>query len=226
MIETDDTRKEVAEPFRTDETPTESSLRNAGRAALLSLTGLVLSWIFGILFLTSGGIYAPLSDLGSLVYKLPLVVVAWILYRIYRPTAPAVSRAVFALGVAGIGVSVVAGVGLAANDLGAPVGTAGAFLAGQRIGSLVVGIWLLAVSGQELLAKAFDRRVAVAGIVAGSGMVLLQSSLLIGGVGHPGFGLGSIVQLTGTLLWSIWIGRRFLAGWGALRSASETTSAD
>jgi hypothetical protein len=193
-------------------TNTESSYRYAGWAVVLSVLGLVLSWIFGVLFLTSGGIYAPLSDLSSLIYKLPLVVVAWTLYRIYRPDVPAVSGAVLVLGLLGIAVSVVSGIGLAANDLGVQVGTAGAFLAGQRIGSLVIGIWLLGVSGQEVFAKVFDRRVAVGGIVAGSGMILLQSSLLIGGVGHPGFGLGSIVQLSGTVLWSVWIGRRFLAG--------------
>lgn len=193
-------------------TNTESLYRYAGLAIVLSVLGLVLSWIFGILFLTSGGVYAPLSDLSSLIYKLPLFVVAWTLYRLYRPDVPAVSGAILVLGFLGIVVSVVAGVGLATNDLGVQVGTAGAFLAGQRIGSLIIGIWLLGVSGQELFVKAFDRRVAVAGIIAASGMILLQSSLLIGGVGHPGFGLGSILQLLGTVLWSVWIGRRFLAG--------------
>jgi hypothetical protein len=212
MTAVDGNREEASEPGRPGKRSVESSYRYAGWAVAVSGLGLVLSWIFGILFLTRGGIFAPLSDLSSLLYKLPLVVVAWLLYRIYRPGAPTVSAAVGVLGLVGIVVSVVAGVGLAANDLGVQGGTPGAFLAGQRVGSLVIGIWLVGVSGQELFARAFERRVAVAGIVAGSGMILLQSSLLIGGVGHPGFGVGSIVQLSGTVVWSGWIGRRFLAG--------------
>ena len=207
-----ESRTEGSVPDRERPGIAESTLRRAGWAVLVSLLGLGLSWTFGILFLTNGGVYAPLSDISSLIYRLPLVLVAWVLYLVYRSGSPGASGAVLAVGLLGVTVSVVSGLGLAVTDLGVPTGMAGASLAGQRIGGLVTGLWLLGVSGQELRHAVFPRRVAVAGIVAGSGMVLLQSSLLIGGVSHPGFGIGSIVQLLGTVCWSVWIGRRLLAG--------------
>jgi hypothetical protein len=195
-----------------DETETNRSLRYAGWAVLLSAFGLVLAWIFGILFLLYGGIYAPFSDLSSVISILPLGIVAWVLYRIYRPHSPIPSGTILAIGELGIALTVISGIGLTVNDIGVVTGTAGDFLFGQRVGSLVVGAWLVGVSAQELDIDAIGRRVAFAGFLAGGGMVLLSASLLVGGVGHPGFGIGSVVQFLGTVFWSVWIGRRFLAG--------------
>lgn len=137
---------------------------------------------------------------------------AWALHRLYRARGAIVNGAVFLIGMLGIAMTVISGLGLTLNDTGAVAGTAGEFLFGQRVGSLVVGVWFIGVSGQELTINAIGRRVAFAGFLAGSGMVLLSSSLIVGVRGQPGFGIGSVIQFIDTVFWSVWIGRRFLAG--------------
>lgn len=194
------------------DTVSDQALRTAGWAVLLSLFGLVLAWSFGILFLMEGGIYAPLSDLSSVVSILPLGVVAWVLYRVYRPHSPVPNGTVLVIGVLGIALTVISAFGLTLNDIGVVTGTADEFLTGQRVGSLVVGLWFIGVSGQELTINAIGRRVASAGLLAGGGLVILSVSVLIGGVEHPGFGVGSVIQFLGTVVWSVWIARRFLSG--------------
>ncbi len=192
--------------------PEAAALRYTGWAVLVSLAGYLYGWAMGILWMAAGGVFGPLSDLAALFTYGPLVLVAWTLHRIYRTREPAGSWLVLGVGWSGMFLSMVSGVGLILYEMAVLPLSSPALLAGQMAGVAVAGLWLLGVSVLELRVRALGRRIALAGIAAGVGSVLLGVSSLLWGLNHPLFALGSLIALIGTILWAVWLGRRFLGG--------------
>ena len=81
----------------------------------------------------------------------------------------------------------------------------------SRIGTLVLGLWIVAISAVEFADRHFANRVPLSGFVAGLGSVVVGAALLLGGTSHPAFGVGSLIQIAGWVFWTVWLGRRLLA---------------
>lgn len=203
----------------TEHAPTESAsidaswLRAAGWAVLVSLFGLLWGWTFGILWIsgTATDVTGPLSEVASMIIGASLLYAAWILHDLYGPNYPQISLGVLIVGILGAVISFVGGLLLFLDQVGLELGSAGPLLTISRIGTLVLGLWIVAISAVEFTDRHFDRRVPLAGFVAGLGSVVAGAALLLGGTSHPAFGIGSLIQVVGWIFWTVWLGRRLLA---------------
>ena len=75
-----------------------------------------------------------------------------------------------------------------------------------------VGLWLILANILNLIGQTMPGGLAVFGIIAGLGYILLVFGFLIGEQRHPLFYIGSLVAVLGYSIWAIWLGRLFLMG--------------
>lgn len=189
------------------------SSSSIGRIAIAIAVVELIGLVFITLFYSIGGLFGPLNDLCVGLGGILSGGLAWMLYPMHRSHAPRLSR--FTLGAALIGACI------------APVGSGlvilrvtGWFFAGlvTTFGYSLIGLWLLALSYSALRWRAFPRRLAQLGIIAGAitAIGLLASPGILVGTDAINSaqwfvlasmflgGLGWAILYT---IWCMWLGR-------------------
>jgi hypothetical protein len=178
-----------------------------GWSAILSAVATLLTLITGILFFSAGGIFGPINDAASVIQMLLMLPVVVALYLLTRQDAGALTLLAAAIGVAGMLIAAVLQALLVFRAVEYEQTSAATLSAGGA-----VGIWLILANLLALAARALPGGLALTGVVAGTGYVLLVIGFRLGGQGHPLFYAGSGLAVIGYTVWGAWLGFLFLSG--------------
>jgi hypothetical protein len=178
-----------------------------GWAAILSAAATLLTLITGILFFSAGGLFGPINDAVSVIQMLLMLPIAAALYLLTRHDATALALLAAAIGIAGMLIAAVLQALLVLRIVEYEQTAAATLSAGGA-----VGIWLVVANLLAVAAGALPVGLALTGVVAGAGYVLLVIGFRRGGQGHPLFYAGSGLAVMGYTVWGAWLGFLFLSG--------------
>lgn len=156
-----------------------------------------------------GGVFGPLSDAWGVLVALLLVPLVRGLsvvndgLRFDRPAVASGGAAIAGMGLGSFGLVVRSIVPLVPDTVG------GVFLGIQFVGSVLLGVWLLAVGWIGLRDNTVGRRVSWAAVVAGTGMVggivTLVYSYALGSF-TPAFPAFMALYFVGFVVWAFLLG--------------------
>lgn len=179
------------------------------KAAYAVAGATVLAVPLGIEFFTVGGVFGPLSDAWGLLVALLLVPLVRGLsvvndgLRFDRPAVAIGGAAIAGMGLGSFGLVVRSIIPLVPDTVG------GVFLGIQFVGSVLLGVWLLAVGWIGLRDNTVGRRVSWAAVVAGTGMVggivTLVYSYAVGSF-TPAFPAFMALYFVGFVVWAFLLG--------------------
>lgn len=172
-----------------------------GWAALLSAVATVATVVTGILFFTVGGRFGKINDATSVAQMLLMLPVAVALYLV-RPV-DATGWALLAVIVGFLGM-VTAAVLQALLVFGF-VEYEQTIRAGLSAGG-AVGLWLILANALALGGHVLPASLAMFGIAAGMGYLLVAVGFYRGGQKHPLFYVGSLFVVVGYVVWGTWLG--------------------
>ena len=178
-----------------------------GWAAFLSAAATIGTAITGILFFVLGGRFGPINDAVSVLQMLVMLPVAAGLYLVIRRSDPGLALVATVPGVLGMLVAALLQALLVVRVVQYEQ-TIGAVLAAGG----GIGLWLVLANILALVGSALPVGLAICGIVAGVGYVLLAVGFRIGGQEHPLSYAGAGAMLVGYTVWAIWLGYLFASG--------------
>jgi len=168
----------------------------------LSAAAALLQIVTGLLFISIGGIFGPITDGASVLQAVSMIAVALVLHHMLRSEDRRLSLlTVFIAILSMLVVSVLQSflvVGIRTYDqVTLPVITA--------VGA--GGIWLLLVNYLAQRRSVFPRGVIQIGLIAGAGFLVQMVSFWIWEIESPLYFIGSSAGYIGYLVWAIWLGR-------------------
>jgi hypothetical protein len=168
---------------------------------LLGLIAYIAGVITGAGYFTIGGVFALLSDLASLFMGLTMIPVVLGLAKVFEPGKSDFAKTTRLVGLLGFSLLTIGGTILSFFYF-VPTLAGGFGLALQFFGIFLQGIWLILTGLLALQTKAFSRRAAWAGILAGAGYFVIGASSAIQ------FNLISMLAsglaVVGYILWTLW----------------------
>lgn len=189
--------------------PSKSN-RFAGWSAYLSAAAIIITLILR---------FDTISAIASIFIGLAILPVSFALYKLERASNPMLSLAALVAG--GVAALIVAflqtllvfkGISSEQSD---------------KIVTIAFGVFGISLAVFNYLAysnKSFPARLAIWGLVAGAGSVILTLGDLIGGQEHPVTYVGALVVVVGYPVWSIWIGKLLLSGKISESQTGDSTS--
>jgi hypothetical protein len=178
-------------------------IRNTSRAAYLSAVATLLQIVTGLLFVSIGGIFGPITDVAGVLQAVSMIAVALVLHLILRSEAQGLSLAAVVIGILSMLVFIVFQSLLVVGALTYEQVTLIVIAAGGG-----VGFWLLLVNYLALRGKVFPQGLIWVGMIAGAGFLVQMVSFWIWELESPLFYIGSSAAYFGYLFWAIWLGRR------------------
>jgi hypothetical protein len=178
-----------------------------GWAAYLSAAATIATAITGVLFFTRGERFGKINDAASVIQMLFMLPVSAGLYLLIHHNGAGLALFATALGVSGMLVAAVLQALLVFDIVRYEQTVVAVLTAGGAI-----GLWLTLANVLALTAQALPAALALAGIVAGVGYVLLVIGFRLGGQEHPLGYAGALLVIVGYLIWSIWLGWLFTSG--------------
>jgi len=178
-----------------------------GWTAYLSVVATLVTLVTGILFFTLDGPFGTINDAASVFQLLFMSPIAAALFLLTRPHAAGLALLATAIGIVGMLVAAVLQTLLVFGAVEYEQTIAAVLTAGGG-----VGVWLLLTNVLALAAETLPGALAIFGLVAGMGYVLLVVGFWTGGQQHPLFYVGSLLTVVGYSIWATWLGRLFLSG--------------
>ncbi len=180
-------------------------IRYTSRFAFLSAAATLLQIVTGLLFVSIGGIFGPITDVAGVLQAVSMIALALVLHLILRSEAQGLSLTAAVIGILSMLVFIVFQALLVVGVFTYEQVTLIVITAGGG-----VGIWLLFVNYLALRDKVFPRGLSWVGLIAGAGFLVQMVSFWIWELESPLFFIGSSVAYFGYLFWAIWLGRRSL----------------
>jgi hypothetical protein len=171
--------------------------------AYLSAAATLLQIVTGLLFVSIGGIFGPITDVAGVLQAVSMIALALVLHLILRNEAQGLSLTAVVIGIFSMLVFIVFQLLLVVGALTYEQVTYIVITAGGGM-----GIWLLLVNYLALRGKVFPRGLIRVGLIAGAGFLVQMVSFWIWELESPLFFIGSSVAYFGYLFWAIWLGRR------------------
>jgi len=182
--------------------------RYAGWSAYLSAAATILGIATLLAFFTRGEPFGTWNDILSIVIALSMIVILFELDRLHRPVAPAVSLTVLSIGVIALLIAVVFQALLIVKVI---VFAQTAVIVPLAFG--VFGAALMIYSYFSLANQLLPGRLAILGLIAGAGYVLVITGLILNPEGeHFLATIGGLITVIGYPAWAIWFGRLLLTG--------------
>ena len=178
-----------------------------GWAAYLSAAATIGTAITGVLFFVLRGRFGPINDAVSVLQMLVMLPVAAGLYLVIRRSDSGLALIATVPGVLGMLVAALLQALLVVRVVRYEQ-TIGAVLAAGG----GIGLWLVLANILALVGSALPVGLAICGIIAGMGYVLLAVGFRIGGQEHPLSYAGAGAMLVGYTVWAIWLGYLFASG--------------
>lgn len=182
-------------------------IRYAGWSAFTSAIVTIVGLVTLTLFFTLGEPWGTINDISSVVLALSTLPVLVVLHRLHRHDVPAVSLVTFFIGVLAMLVVVVFQTLLIVRVI--------AFAQTAVVVPVAYGLFgasLMVYSYLALAHEVLSRRLAVLGIIAGAGYVMVIIGFILGGQEHPLTAIGGLTTVVCYPIWAIWFGRMLLAG--------------
>lgn len=181
--------------------------RYAGWSAFLSGVATVLGIATLIAFFAVGEPFGTLNDILSIVIALSIIVILFGLDRLHRSVAPIVSLVVLIIGVIAMLVAVVFQTLLIFRVI--------EFAQTAVIVPLAFGVFgaaLMIYNYLSLADQLLPGRLAILGMIAGAGYVLVITGFLLDPEGgHLLTTIGGLITVIGYPIWAIWLGRVLLS---------------
>jgi hypothetical protein len=176
-----------------------------GWVAILSAAAGAGTMLTSVLFLSVGERFGRLNDAVSVLQMILGLPLAGALLVLTRPASPWLALVAAAVGAIGMAVAAVLQALLVASKVTfeqtiVPVLRAGA----------AVGVWLALANGLAISTRALPAGLAILGIAAGVGYVLVAVGFRLGGQQHPLGYAGGALALAGYAVWAFWLGLVFL----------------
>jgi hypothetical protein len=182
-----------------------------GWSAILSAVATLGTLITGILFFTVDEKFGRTNDILSVVQVLLMLPVAMAMYRLTHSAASIQALSGTVMGGIGMIVTAVLQVLLVLRVVSFEQTIATVLTAGA-----VIGVWLVWSNALASRAGALPWGLAVFGIVAGAGYIMICGGFFLGRQQHPLFYAGSGLAVVGYVVWATWI-------WRLLRTSSIST---
>jgi len=182
------------------------SNRFAGWSAYLSAAATIIGFITLILFFSVGQPFGTINDVSSIIIALAILPVLFVLHKLHRTFAPAVSLGALIIGI----VSALTAALLQTlfvfkvipGDLSGEIVT---------VAFGVFGIALVLFNYLVYSNKSFSPKFAIWGIVAGAGYAVVALGFLLGGQDHPLTYVGGLAAIVAYPVWAIWFGKLLLS---------------
>ncbi len=176
-------------------------------SALVSAAATIMGLVTLLIFFAQGEPWGTLNDITSVILALSLLPVLFMLHRILRRDAPAVSMVALMIG----------GIGLLAATLVQSLLILKVITFDQ---TAVLAPAAFGLFGASLMVYGFlgfsntllPRRLIWLSIIAGAGYVLVITGFILGGQDHPLAAIGGLISVIGYPIWAIWFGRLVLSG--------------
>ena len=178
-------------------------IRYTSLFAYLSAAATLLQIVTGLLFVSIGGIFGPITDVAGVLQAVLQSLWHWLLHLILRSEAQGLSLTAAVIGI--LSMLRVHRISVASGGWSTHLRTGHLYCNYGRWG---VGIWLLLVNYLALRGKVFPRGLSWLGLIAGAGFLVQMVSFWIWELESPLFFIGSSVAYFGYLFWAIWLGRR------------------
>jgi len=178
-------------------------IRYTSRFAYLSAAATLLQIVTGLLFVTIGGIFGPITDVAGVLQALSMIALALVLHLILRSVAQGLSLTAAVIGILSMLVFITFQLLLVVGALTYEQVTLIVITSGGGM-----GIWLLLVNYLAMRGKVFPRGLVWLGLIAGAGFLVQTVSFWVWELENPLFFVGSSVAYFGYLFWAIWLGRR------------------
>jgi hypothetical protein len=178
-----------------------------GWAAYLSAVATFITLVTGILFFTLGEPFGKINDTASVFQMLFMLPIAAALFLLTRLNVTGLALLATAIGIIGMLIAATLQTLLVFGAVDYEQTITAVLTAGGA-----VGLWLLLTNFLAFAAKTLPGSLAIFGIVAGMGYILLVPGFHIGRQQHPLFYTGTFLAVFGYLIWATWLGRLFLSG--------------
>ena len=182
-----------------------SLFRIAGWSAYVSAVATIAGAVTLILFFSVGAPFGVINDVTSVIGSLVIIPILFALHQLHRSRAPAASLG--ALIVGAIAMLVAAGL---QTLLVLKIITFEQTAVTVPSAYGVVGLSLIAFNYLAYAHASFPRKLAVWGIAAGIGYVLVITGFLLGGENHPLTYIGGALAVIAYPIWAFWLGRVWL----------------
>ncbi len=182
-------------------------LQYAGWSAFTSAIATIVGLVTLTLFFTLGEPWGTINDISSVVLALSTLPVLIVLNQLHYHDAPAVSLVIFLAGGLAMLIAVVFQTLLIVRVI--------AFAQTAVVVPVAFGLFgasLMVYGCLALAHETLSRGLAVPGIIAGAGYVMVIIGFILGGQEHPLTAIGGLTAVICYPIWAIWFGRILLAG--------------
>ncbi len=182
-----------------------SLFRLAGWSAYLSAAATIIGAVTLILFFSVGAPFGVINDTVSVVGSLVIIPILYALYSLHRANVPGTSLAALVIGT----VAMLVAAGLQ-TLLVLKIITFEQTAVTVPSAYGVVGLSLVAFNYLAYVNGSFPRKLAVWGIAAGIGYVLVITGFILGGPNHLLTYIGGALAVIAYPIWAFWLGRVWL----------------
>ena len=178
----------------------------ASWSAFVSAIATVLGLVALVMFFSFGQPWGTVNDISSVVLALSLMPILLVLHQLHRPYAPFITFAAFVIGVLALLTAVVFQSLLIARII--------AFAQTAVVVPVAFGLFgasLIIYNGLAYSNELFPHGLAVLGMVAGAGYIVVIAGFILGGQQHPLSSIGGLTAVVCYPIWAIWFGRLLLA---------------
>lgn len=179
----------------------------AGWSAFASAFFTILGLATLIMFFSRGNPWGTLNDISSVALALSVLPILLMLYHLLHPVARTAGLAALVIGVLAMLIAAVFQTLLIFKVI--------AFVQTAVIVPVAFGLFGASLMVYGYLALAYGmlpHRLAVLGIIAGVGYIVVIAGFILGGQEHPLVAIGGLTAVIFYPIWAIWFGQMLLAG--------------